>query len=110
MSYTRRSHRLHNPTPSAARLTPDFLDSHIPQGPEPLTYSPVPHSWDDLLAELTLAPVEMHRSDREAGALYHDAAAFRAPCVLGRMSGNVADVYVVQTFGVANSLGAFQRR
>src|ERR1035441_6920432 len=52
----------------------------------------------------------MHRFNGEAGALYHDAATFRAPGTLGRMAGNVADVHVIETFGVADSLGAFQRR
>src|ERR1017187_6918408 len=70
---------------------------------------PIPNPRDDLLGELTLAPVEMHRFNGEAGALCHDAAAFRAPGTLGRMAGNVADIHVPETLGVADGLGAFQR-
>src|SRR5208283_3087604 len=69
----------------------------------------LPDAWNRLLAEPTLAPVEMDRVDGEAGALHHCAAAFRAPGTLGRMAGNIADIHVMQTFGVADGLGAFQR-
>src|ERR1019366_2311952 len=70
---------------------------------------PFPNARDGLLAEPALALVEVQRSNGEAGALYHDAAAFRAPGTLGRMAGNIADIYVMQTFGVADGLGAFER-
>src|ERR1035441_10624508 len=72
--------------------------------------SPLPDAWDGLLAEAALALVEVQRSNGEAGALYHDAAAFRAPGILGRMAGNIADIYVMETLGVADGLGAFERR
>src|ERR1017187_6259273 len=70
--------------------------------------SPFPDAWDGLLAEPALAPLEVQRSNGEAGALYHDAAAFRAPGILGRMAGNITDIYVIETLGVADGLGAFE--
>ena len=61
-----------------------------------------------MLAELTLAPVEVNGPHRETGALHHDAAALGAVRALGRMAGNVADVNVVQAFGVADGFGALE--
>ena len=46
----------------------------------------------------------------EAGALHHHAAALGAVSALGRMAGNVADVNVVQAFGVADGFGALEGR